>query len=191
MSRTRCFIGVEIGEEIRRKAAALQQKLASTGAQVKWVSPESMHITLLFLGEVDDRDLPAVCKAIEKCAKREPAFPMRVSGVGAFPTIRRPKVIWGGITDGVAPLRRLYESLEAKLLELNLFRREERGYTPHLTVGRVRGEDGGQTLVPELTKLLAWEGGRTQVSEVLLFSSEQTREGPEYSVLARCELTGA
>jgi len=191
MARIRCFIGVDIGDEIRRKATALQQQLSKTGARVKWVAPESMHVTLLFLGEVDERDILSVCKAVESGAKREPAFPLRVSGAGAFPTIRRPKVIWAGITDGAAPLRRLYDSLETKLLDLGLYRKEERGYAPHLTLGRVKNEADGFALAPELAKLLAWDGGRTTVNEVLVFSSEQGRDGPEYTVLARCELSGS
>lgn len=190
MSRIRCFIGVDIGDEIRSKAAALQQTLAAHGAGVKWVDPESMHITLLFLGEVDDRDLLTVCKAVKSAAAREEAFPMRASGVGAFPTLRRPKVVWGGITDGTVPLRRLYEKLEAKLLDAELYRREERGYTPHLTLGRMKSEADGLALAPELAKLLAWDGGRTTVNEVLVYSSEQRRGGPEYTVLARSPLSG-
>jgi 2'-5' RNA ligase len=190
MSRIRCFIGVDVGEDIRRKAAALQQQLAEHGAGVKWVDEDSMHVTLLFLGEVDERDLLAVCRAVKSAAAREAPFPLRVSGVGAFPTLRRPKVVWGGITDGTEPLRRLYDSLETKLLDAKLYRREERGYTPHLTLGRMKGEADGLALAPELAKRLAWDGGRTTVEEVIVFSSEQRRDGPEYAVLARSPLSG-
>ena len=190
MARVRSFIGVEIGDEIRKKAVALQRQLAQCGAGVKWVAPESLHITLLFLGEVEDRDLLPLCRAVQKVAKREPAFPLRVSGAGAFPTLRRPKVIWGGVSDGAEPLRRLYSSLEAKLLEMGAFCKEERGYTPHLTLGRVKGEADGLALAPELAKLLAWDGGRSTVNKVLVYSSEPGRDGPEYAVLARGELAG-
>src|SRR5215471_16910115 len=100
MPRTRTFIAVEIGEAICDNAVALQESLAKTGASVKWVTPESMHVTLLFLGEVDDRELHAVCRAVQEIAAREPPFPLRVSGVGAFPNTRRPKILWAGITDG-------------------------------------------------------------------------------------------
>jgi 2'-5' RNA ligase len=185
MARIRSFIGVEVGDEIRRKAVALQQQLARTGAGVKWVEPDNLHITLLFLGEVEDRDLPKLCKVIENTARKGSAFPLRVSGVGAFPTLRRPKVLWGGVSDGAEPLRELYSQLETKLLDLGLYHREERGYAPHLTLGRTRSDDDGQRLAPELAQLLAWDGGRTTIGEVLLFSSEMGRHGPEYAVLAR------
>jgi 2'-5' RNA ligase len=190
MARIRCFIGIDIGDEIRRKAAALQEQLMKHGAGVKWVDADAMHITLLFLGEVDDRDLLTVCRAVQSAAAREAPFALRVSGVGAFPTLRRPKVVWGGITDGADPLRRLYGRLEAKLQDAGLYRREEKGYTPHLTLGRMKSEADGLALAPELAKHLAWDGGRTMIGEVLVFSSEQRRGGPEYAVLARSELSG-
>jgi 2'-5' RNA ligase len=190
MSRIRTFIGIDIGDEIRKKAVALQTQLGRTGAGVKWVDAESMHMTLLFLGEVDERDIHPVCKAVQSVTRREPAFPLRVSGVGAFPTLRRPKVLWGGVADGAEPLRRLYSLLEAKLLDLELYRKEDRGFTPHLTLGRSNSEEDGQMLAPELTKLLAWDGGRTHVNNVIVYSSESGRGGPEYAVLARSELAG-
>lgn len=190
MARTRAFVGVDVGDEVRRKAVALQQQLARTGAGVKWASADGMHVTLVFLGELDDRDILPVCRAVAAAAATEPPFPLRVSGVGAFPTTRRPKVVWGGITDGADPLRRLYTALEERLLDLGVYRKEERDYTPHLTLGRVKGEADGFALAAELPGLLAWDGGRTTVNEVLLFSSELRRDGPEYAVLGRAELTG-
>jgi 2'-5' RNA ligase len=190
MSRTRTFIAVEISDEIRNNAIALQESLAQTGASVKWVSPDSLHITLLFLGEVDDRALHSVCRAVQEAAAREPPFPLRISGVGAFPTPRRPKVAWAGIVEGAEQLRRLHDVLEEKMFNLGCYRKEEREFTPHLTLGRVKGEEDGQLLAPELTRRLAWEGGRTMVDEVLVFSSVLERDGPIYTVLGRGELAG-
>lgn len=190
MGRTRTFIAVDIGEGIRENAVGLQEQLAKTGAAVKWVTPESLHITLLFLGEVDDRELHTVCRAVREIAAREPPFPLRVSGVGAFPTVRRPKIAWAGIVDGAEELRRLHEKLEPKMLDLGCYRKEEREFTPHLTLGRVKSEADGFKLAPELTKRLPWEGGRTVVDEVLVFSSVLEEDGPIYTVLGRGKLTG-
>ncbi len=190
MPRTRTFIALEIDDEIRNNAILLQTDLAKTGAEVKWVEPESMHVTLLFLGEVDDRELHSVCRAVKEVAAKEPPFVLRVSGVGAFPTPRRPKVVWAGITDGAEELKRLHERLEAKMLDLGCYRTEDRDYTPHITLGRVKGEADGLTLAPELPKIQAWSGGRTVIDEVLVFSSELERSGPVYTVLGRGKLTG-
>jgi 2'-5' RNA ligase len=190
MGRTRTFIGIDIGDAIRASAAALQKDLAKTGAEVKWAAPESMHVTLLFLGEVDDRELHAVCRAVKGAASAEPPFALRVAGVGAFPTARRPKVLWAGVTDGAEPLQRLNAALEERMLELGCYRKEERGYTPHLTLGRVKRDADSFALAAEIPKRLAWGGGATTVDEVLVYSSETDRDGPVYTVIGRAPLSG-
>jgi 2'-5' RNA ligase len=190
MARTRTFIGIDIGEAIRANALALQKELTKSGAEVKWAAPESMHITLVFLGEVDDRELHAVCRAAKQVAASEAPFALRVSGVGAFPTARRPKIIWTGITDGAESLQRLNAALEVQMLELGCYRKEERSYTPHLTLGRVKGDADSFALASEIPKRLAWDGGRAAVDEVLVYSSETNREGPIYTVIGRAPLTG-
>jgi 2'-5' RNA ligase len=191
MPRTRTFLAVDPGAGVRAAAADLQRALARTGAEVKWVAADGMHVTLLFLGEVDDRELPAVCRAVREVAATEPAFALGVGGVGAFPSARRPKTVWAGVTDGADALRRLHAKLEARMLDLGCYRVEERGYTPHLTLGRVRGEAGGFALAPELAKYANWDAGRAVVDEVLVFSSVLERDGPEYTVLGRGELAAA
>ncbi|MFO0824370.1 MAG: RNA 2',3'-cyclic phosphodiesterase [Gemmataceae bacterium] len=190
MSRTRTFIAVGISDEIRDNATAFQVALAKSGAEVKWVEPESMHITLLFLGEVDDRELHSVCRAVTRVAAEEPMFTLGVSGVGAFPTARRPKVLWAGITEGAEELKRLHGKLEPAMMDLGCHRKEERGFTPHLTLGRVKSEADGFTLSPVLSKQTGWAGGRTVIDEVLVFSSQLERDGPVYTVLGRGKLGG-
>jgi RNA 2',3'-cyclic 3'-phosphodiesterase len=194
MARVRTFIGVEIGDAVRANAESLQQALARTGADVNWVPPENLHITLLFLGDVDDRDLAQLCRAVAKAVKGEPPFPLRVSGVGAFPNPRRPKTLWAGITDGTAEMVRLHGLIEKPLLDLGAYRREERAYTPHLTLGRVKSEEAGRQIAPELPKRLAWDGGHTTVEEVVIFSSSFAGGGkgpPTYSAIGRAPLLGA
>jgi RNA 2',3'-cyclic 3'-phosphodiesterase len=188
MGKTRTFIGIDIGDAIRSSATALQKELAKAGAEVKWAAPESMHVTLLFLGDVDDRELHAVCKVVKEAAAGEPPFTLRVSGVGAFPTPRRPKILWAGITDGAEPLRRLHAALETPMLSLGCYRKEERGYTPHLTLGRVKGDSDSFALAAELPKRSAWVGGTFAAGEVLVYGSEMGRDGPVYTVIGRAPL---
>ena len=163
MGRTRTFIGVDIGSAIRASAVALQKELTKAGLGVKWVSPESMHVTLLFLGDVDDRDLHSVYKSVKSALTGEPSFSLRVSGVGAFPNARRPKVVWAGVTDGAEILQRMHAAIEEKMLDLGGYRTEERGYTPHLTLGRVNTTEAGAAVAAELPKRMAWQGGRVTV----------------------------
>lgn len=191
MGRVRTFIAVDVGESIVAAATSLQKQLATSGAAVKWVEPDAMHITLLFLGEVDERDLVNVCRLVTKAAGEMPSFPLRIAGVGAFPNPRRPKVVWAGITDGAEELRRFFQMLEEPLIERGIYRKEERDFTPHLTLGRVRSEEDGNLLAVELPKHLAWKGGQTVIDEVLVMSSELRRDGPEYAVMGRSRLANS
>lgn len=190
MARLKVFSGVDVGEAVADRAAALQQLLAATNANVNWVAPENFHVTLNFLGDVDDRDLHGICRAMADAAKRVPPFRLKVTGVGAFPTPRRPKVLWAAIDEGSESLQRVYAAAEPPLTALGVYRREERGYTPHLTLGRVKDEADGALLAPELAKYAAWHGGDVFVQEVKVYSSELRRTGPVYSVIGRAPLTG-
>jgi 2'-5' RNA ligase len=190
MGKTRTFIGVDVGAEVRDSAAALQKELARACDGVNWVTADNFHVTLLFIGDVDDTDLHAICRAVKDVAGREPAFDLRVSGVGAFPNARRPKVLWGAVTAGAESLQRLYAGIEERLLDLRCYRAEERGYTPHLTLGRVTAPEAGFAAAAELSKYEDWDAGRARVTEVLVFSSEMERDGPVYRVIGRAPLTG-
>jgi 2'-5' RNA ligase len=190
MARVRTFIAVEVSDAVRSAAAALQLALAKGGAEVNWTPADNFHLTLLFLGEVDDREVHAICGTVGQAVGAEPPFAVRVSGVGAFPTPRRPKVLWAGIADGAAELVRLYALMEQPLIELGCYRREERGYTPHLTLGRVKGEADGTRLAAELPRYRDWAGGVARVDEVVVFASELRRDGPAYTPLGRAALRG-
>src|SRR5436190_23303030 len=100
MARLRTFIGVDLGKPIRDRVVILQESLARTGVEVKWVEPENLHVTLLFLGEVEDRALTDVCRIVQAGAAEQPAFSVSVERVGCFPNARRPRVLWAGIGEG-------------------------------------------------------------------------------------------
>jgi 2'-5' RNA ligase len=167
---------------------ALQEGLARTGTDVKWVGAENLHVTLLFLGEVEDRDLPAVCAAVAECAARQPLFPMTVERAGCFGNPRRPRTLLVGVGEGTQELVALHDALEPPLLALGCYRREERQYAPHITLGRVRSERPNDALAQALTRQQGWQGGRLLVRELLVLSSELTRDGPVYTVLSRAKL---
>ena len=188
MARLRTFIAVDIGKAIRDRAVLLQESLARIAPEVKWVERENLHVTLLFLGEVDDRAVPAVCRAISEVTQQHSAFPMSIEGVGCFPNMRRPRVLWIGVGAGTQELCALHDSLEPPLLDLGCYRREERRYTPHITLGRVRSERPADQLGPTLAQQAGWHGGEINVREILVMSSELTPRGPIYTVLSRAKL---
>jgi RNA 2',3'-cyclic 3'-phosphodiesterase len=188
MARLRTFIAVGLDQAIRDRTVALQETLSATGADVKWVEPENLHLTLLFLGDVNDRDVLDVCRAVTDTCKTLPAFPMSVETTGCFPNPRRPRTLWVGVGEGTQEVCAVHDALEKALLKLGCYRREERRYTPHVTLGRVKSEEADDKLIAALAKNAGWKGGHETVREVLVMSSELGPKGPTYSVLSRAKL---
>jgi 2'-5' RNA ligase len=189
MARLRTFIGIDPGKPVRDRLVALQDTLAKTGVEVKWVEPGNLHVTLLFLGEVNDVDVPAVCRAVAEGLKAQSAFLLTVEKTGCFPNPRRPRILWAGVGQGAQEVCAVHDALEGPLLELGCYRREERRYTPHITLGRIRGEQPADNLSAALAKHAGWKGGETTVREIHVMSSELTRNGPVYTVLSRAKLS--
>ncbi len=189
MARIRTFIAVDLDKTIRDRTVALQEALARSGTEVKWVEPENLHVTLLFLGEVDDREVPAVCRVVGEQVQQHALFPMSVEKAGCYPNPRRPRVLWVGVGQGTQELCTLHDALEPPLLELGCYRREDRQYTPHITLGRVKSDRSTQQLSAALAKHAGWTCGETTVREVLVLSSTLRPDGPEYAVLSRAKLS--
>jgi 2'-5' RNA ligase len=187
MARLRTFIAVDIGKTIRERAVALQVQLGRTAVGVKWVEADNLHVTLLFLGEVDDRVVPSVCQVVAENAGQHASFTMSIEKAGCFPHPRRPRILWIGIGEGAQELRALHDGLEIPLLELGCYRREERLYTPHITLGRVK-TDRPADMAMALARHAGWKGGQIPVRELLIMSSELTPKGPIYTVLSRAKL---
>jgi RNA 2',3'-cyclic 3'-phosphodiesterase len=190
MSRVRTFIALDLDAVVRGRLVTLQEQLARSGPEVKWVEPENLHVTLLFLGEVREKELAAVCRAVSATAQPRPAFALRLTGLGGFPNLRRPRTLWVGVGDGAEAVCSLHAGLEDVLFELGCYRRENRPYTPHVTLGRLTGDGGADVSLNLPTGAAKWTAGVTQVREVLVMSSELRPAGPEYSVIGRGKFQG-
>jgi 2'-5' RNA ligase len=188
MARLRTFLAIDVGKAIRDRCLALQDALARDGAELKWVEEENIHLTLLFLGEVEDRELPPLCRAVADCCAERDTFTLSVESVGCFPNPRRPRIVWVGVGAGAIEVCNLHDALESPLMKLGCYRREDRAYTPHITLGRLRGDRGSGALASALARQAKWRGGETTVREVCVFSSELRPEGPIYTVLSRAKL---
>jgi 2'-5' RNA ligase len=184
-NRLRTFIAVEIEQFTRDRLAGLQERLAAGGAAAKWVERVNLHLTLLFLGEVDARETPDVCRAVSQASAEFAPFAMSIVGASAFPSPRHPRILIANVVDGAQELIDLHDAIETRLLELGSYRREDRPFKPHVTIGRVRGQIDNDGLAGAIRQFAAWEGGQSQVREVLVMSSELRSEGPEYTVLGR------
>ncbi len=190
MARIRTFLAIDLGPAVRKRLASFQNELADDAPDVNWVEDENLHITLIFLGDIDERESITVCRAAQKVTAAMAPFPVTMEGVGCFPNTRRPRVVWVGVSDGADELGELHHLLESKLEELGLYRPEMRAFKPHVTLGRIKGEGSTEALVQTLAKNKEWSAGEATVREVLIMSSELTRDGPNYTILGRAKLTG-
>ncbi len=186
--RLRTFIAIDPGKSIRDKIVALQDALAHTGVEVKWVEPENLHVTMLFLGEVFDTELAKLCKIVADTVEAHQAFSMSVQTAGCFPNPRRPRVLWVGLGQGAQEVCTIHDALEGPLLEMGCYRREDRRYTPHITLGRVKSDRPTDRLAAALAQHAAWQGGEVTVRDIHVMSSELTPQGPIYTVLSRAKL---
>jgi 2'-5' RNA ligase len=190
VSKTRTFIAVEAVDEAHAAALAAIDRLRSAADGVKWVAPDNLHWTIQFLGDLDDREMAEVCLRTVRVAARHEPFELSAVGVGAFPSIQRPRTLWIGAGEGGEEFLALQADVEASMRQLG-FRGEGRAFTPHLTIGRAgRGGHAGPLLTERLAKLADFDGGRMSVEEVVVFASELDRDGPVYTVLARAPLGG-
>jgi 2'-5' RNA ligase len=187
MSRVRTFIAVELTESIRAEIEDLQHEFERAGTEVKWTEPENLHVTLVFLGEVDDKEIPTVCRIAAQAVAGMGPFPLSVEGVGCFPNARRPRVVWVGVGQGQDELVRIHDALETPLLDLG-YRREDRKYTPHITLGRAKSDRPTERLSAAIARQAGWKAGDMTVTEILVMGSELTRDGPIYTVLGRVKL---
>ncbi len=177
----RLFIALNLPKKEKKRIHQAVAPLRDANLPVRWVEPEHYHVTLKFLGEVRPKTSDQVTAAIEEIAAKTEPFSVDVGGFGAFPTIRKPQVIWMGI-DATPALRCLKQDVEWALTDLG-FERETRAFHPHLTLGRA-DEDGAGVFrgLDEMAASLAYEGS-FDVATVDLMRSHLSKSGARYSVL--------
>jgi len=149
------------------------------GRDVRWCTEDQLHVTLKFLGDVADAQLPDVIAAIQQAAAQVAPFTIRLSGFGGFPTPRSPRVLWCGIEDEARGCARWVEVADPALADLG-FAPEERAYTPHITLGRSKGPGGAGVMRGALEQLRLPESGEMLVDEIVLFESRLSPRGAQY-----------
>jgi 2'-5' RNA ligase len=177
----RCFIAFDMdGESVLRKIADVQNLLIKTGADLKLVEPHNIHITLRFLGNIAPMTVDKIFEGMTK-ASFVP-FDVKIRGVGAFPNTRYPRVLWAGITEGADQLRSIFEQLEPHLRSLG-FAPDTRGFSPHLTIARVKSGRNKAELGRVVSENAGLEFGDIKASCLRLKKSDLTPRGPIYSTL--------
>ena len=188
--RIRCFIAIELPDGIRRKISQLQEKLkAGSPDSVRWINPDSIHLTLNFLGDVASERVAEITGAMREAARGVLPFSLEVRGTGIFPSVKRARVAWVGLGGEVDTLLRLQKEL-ASNLEVLGFMPEAREFTPHLTLARVneRASPEERQRFGELVTSAKFESGSISVSAISLMRSQLNRAGAIYSRLSLVEL---
>jgi len=178
----RSFLAVELPKPILAKIEEVQGDLKSTHADVRWVSPERIHLTLKFFGNIEESRIDLIFKSIEEPVQNTLPFSIRVRGAGAFPSLKNPRVIWMGLADGKEMLVSLQKEIEGRLEKIG-FEPEDRPFQPHLTLGRMKSSRGREELVRGMEKYIEKEFGDFQVERVALFKSDLRPSGPIYTLL--------
>ncbi len=191
MEQIRSFIAIELSGALKQALASLQDRLKEgSRTPVRWVAPNSIHLTLKFLGNIDASAAGDIIRVMEEAASGVPPFQIELSGLGVFPNPRRVQVVWVGMTGEVERLDRLQRNIEAGLKPLG-FAAESRPFRPHLTLGRVRDQAGPEEredLGRLITNMTFDSGSKLAVQSVNLMKSQLTREGPVYSRIGAVEL---
>ena len=187
----RLFVAVEIGDTLAARAAELSRELrrragdAAPRARITWVPADRLHLTVRFIGEVEDERGEAVSTALQPPLAVN-AFDLTLHGAGAFPKSGSPRVLWIGVTRGREPLVAIEREVTSRLTPLGI-EEEARAYSPHLTVARLR-EPAGLRSARLLDGLTDREIGNTRIDAITLFQSKLSPKGPTYTPLVRAPL---
>ena len=182
----RTFIAVEIPDAIKDGIAELESRLKRTGTDIRWVEPGNIHITLKFLGDIEQDRTAVVHEGLGAALVTIGPFDLKLGRVGAFPDLNRPRVFWVSVTAGRDELFAMQHSIEAEL-HARGFVREERPFSPHLTIGRVRSPRGLARLT-ELVRTTEFETEAFPVTRASVVKSDLRPDGPVYTVIDHVEL---
>jgi len=185
----RIFIALNLPKKERDRIHRASRRLRESEMPIRWIDPDHYHVTLKFLGDVRRERLPIVEEAIERVAASTKGFSTKLGGFGAFPTIRRPRVIWLGL-EANPELRCLKQDLEWTLGDAG-FGAETRAFHPHVTLGRA-DDRGGAGAFRGLDELMAGMDlkGEVKVNTIDLMRSQLSKTGPSYTVLGSAKLSG-
>lgn len=187
---TRTFVALDFPAAVREKLGRLQTLLTPETTGVRWVAVETFHLTLAFLGDVPNSDLPQVCRSVVQAAEGVDPFDVRIESLGVFPDPRRTRSIWVGfLGPGLASVEKLQARIAHELARINYPTDDK--FHPHITLGRLKpGRGPTRDFTPLLNHYRTWSPGSVHVDKVVTYSSTLTSDGPEYVAMGRASLKG-
>lgn len=188
MASLRLFIAIETPPGIKSQIDNVISELQSAQANVRWEQSEKIHITLKFLGEIPEKVLPQIVLHLEGVAGNTSPFTIRYSGLGCFPTMHEPRIVWVGVDDIENKLRPLAASIETEMASIGL-EKEIKGFHPHVTIGRIKSRKNVTTLLRTMESITL-ESQPTTITEIVLIKSELKPKGSVYGLVKTFQLTG-
>ena len=185
----RTFLAINLPDREKERLAEAVEHWRRYRAAVRWTASSRLHLTLKFLGDVPEDAIEDIVESCSKTASEHAAFEMRATVSGVFPSLKRPRILWVGLASvPQAALHALQQGIEQALEDAG-FSREERPFSPHITVGRVKS---GKNIRQLMEDFMTYEPGGNPftVDSFALYSSTLTPRGPIYSELERFILTG-
>lgn len=181
METIRCFIAFDLDNEVvLENLIKAQEAIASTGADLKLVKPENIHVTMKFLGETRVSLMERIHEEMQKVVFTP--FNVEIKGLGVFPNLRHIRVVWAGIRGGAEELKDIFNQLDSNLRMLG-FKHDRKGFSPHITIARVRTGRNRAQLVRRIEELADYDFGVIRAKCLKLKKSVLTPKGPVYSVL--------
>ncbi len=185
----RTFVALDLPADVQKDLAAFCAPLQKLDVAVSWIRPDRIHLTLKFLGNVEEAAVDSIGDALRSAVEPIRPFALRPAGCGAFPSLREMRVVWVGVQGDLEPLKDLHRRVEEALERLG-FARENRPFRAHLTLGRVKGRRGMKSLQEALVARQAYQGVIFDVSEVVLYKSDLKPDGAQYTPLKRLPFQG-
>jgi 2'-5' RNA ligase len=177
----RAFIAFDIDSDlVLKRLSEVQKMLINTGADLKLVEPKNIHVTMRFLGDISPSSVDSIYEEMKKVAFKP--FDIELKGLGAFPTLKYARVVWVGIQKGAHELESVFDQLEPCLQTLG-FRPDPKGFSPHLTIARVKSGRNKAELVKCIEEMVDYECGMIRAEYLRLKKSVLTLKGPIYSTL--------
>jgi 2'-5' RNA ligase len=186
-STLRSFIAIELPEKIHAFLADMQQDFKKCGADIRWVNTRNIHLTLKFLGSIEEKTSKKIIDEIKSICSHYRPFDLTIKGVGMFPNVKSPRVLWVGV-NGSNVLTELKKDIEDGMSSLG-FESEDRKFTPHLTLGRFRSGKGKECIRELMERYGDSTLGTTSVHFVSFMRSDLHPKGARYTKMSEAPLT--
>jgi 2'-5' RNA ligase len=186
--KIRSFIAIELSSGAKEEVSRVLEELKKAKADVKWVKPNAVHLTLKFLGYVPEEKIPKIKECLEEVCRNFSPFDIALGGIGTFPFWTRPKVLWIGIGEGKEKVKSLAKEIE-KVMTPEGFEKSSLGFKAHITAGRIK-PPGKIKHLQKISNDIQIEQIASHIDKVILYKSDLTSEGAIHTPLAKIKLTG-